>query len=112
REHTATEIMRSGNDRNRFAFDINTNFSTRSANIRKAFGNRLMSFVEIREIEIDEFVFARGHLFDDRARYDIARSEVFERWRILLHEILALLISQPRPFAAQRLRNQKMIGLL
>ena len=111
-QYTAAEIVGCGNDRNRITFDVDADIRARLADVREALGDRLVAVVEIGEVEVDEFVLVRRHLLDDRARHDVARREVLQNRRILFHEVLALLILQPRALAPQRLGNQIVIGLL
>ncbi len=49
---------------------------------------------------------ALTNLFDDAARDDIARSQVFERWHVAFHEVLAFAIQDLRALTARTFTQQ------
>ena len=99
-------------DGDRIALDIHSDLQTSLSDVRKSLGDRLMSSVEVRQIEIDELLFVRRHLLDDGPGHDVARRKILQRRRVLFHEVLPLVIAQARPLAPQRLGNQVVIRLL
>ena len=110
RRYAAHVVMHGRQDRNRLARHVDAGENPRAlGNARQALMQDRR--VEMFEMQIDVILLladapALADFHGDRARDHVARREILHRWRIALHEALALAIGEIAAFAARALGDE------
>ena len=104
RGNAAATVVRRGDDRDRFAREVNPALDADRVDAGEALAKLLGGLV--RDVEIDAGLARFEHRLIDSARGDVARGKR-ARGMEPLHEFLPVAIDEAAAFTAHRLRNQE-----